>query len=77
MPANAHEIHARAASALVTPAVQEWDTWPFEGPVTPRALAAPGPEPERDGEGGDIYEEYGSLYLHRADCLPWRPPCGR
>ncbi len=52
MPENAHEIHARAASALVTPAVQEWDTWPFEGPVTPRALAAPGPEPARDGEGG-------------------------
>jgi diadenosine tetraphosphate (Ap4A) HIT family hydrolase len=52
MPENARQIHDRAAGALRTPAVQEWATWPFEGPVTPRALAEPGPEPERNGEGG-------------------------
>ena len=52
MPENAHEIHARAANALQIPDVQEWDTWPFEGPVRPRALNPPGPESERDGEGG-------------------------
>jgi diadenosine tetraphosphate (Ap4A) HIT family hydrolase len=52
MPENAHEIHARAADALRIPDVQEWATWPFEGPVRPRALSEPAPEPERDGEGG-------------------------
>lgn len=52
MPENAHEIHARAVDALLAPPVQDWDTWPFEGPVRPRALRAPGSEPERDGEGG-------------------------
>ena len=38
MPENAQEIHARAANALRSPDVQEWATWPFEGPVRPRAL---------------------------------------
>jgi diadenosine tetraphosphate (Ap4A) HIT family hydrolase len=52
LPESAHEIQARAANALRTPAVQEWPTWPFEGPVRPRALSAPGPEPQRTGEGG-------------------------
>src|SRR3954467_11237237 len=52
MPENAHQIHARAAGALRAPAVEEWDTWPFEGPVRPRALDPPGPERERDGEDG-------------------------
>jgi diadenosine tetraphosphate (Ap4A) HIT family hydrolase len=52
MPENAHEIHARARGALRNPPVEEWATWPFEGPVRARALAAPGPEPERDGEPG-------------------------
>jgi hypothetical protein len=51
MPENAHEIHARTVNALRTPAVEEWFTWPFEGPVRPKALAAPGAEPQRDGEG--------------------------
>jgi diadenosine tetraphosphate (Ap4A) HIT family hydrolase len=50
MPENAQQIHARAAGALRSPAVEEWDTWPFEGPVRPRALAEPGPERTRDGE---------------------------
>jgi diadenosine tetraphosphate (Ap4A) HIT family hydrolase len=52
MPENAHEIYARAVNALRTPPVQEWATWPFEGPVRPQALSPPGPEPRRDGEGG-------------------------
>jgi hypothetical protein len=52
MPENAQQIHERAAGALRSPDVQEWDTWPFEGPVRPRALAAPGPERVRDGEDG-------------------------
>jgi len=52
MPENAQQIHERAAGALRTPDVEEWDTWPFVGPVRPRELAAPGPERVRDGEGG-------------------------
>jgi diadenosine tetraphosphate (Ap4A) HIT family hydrolase len=52
VPENAREIHARAANALRTPAVEEWATWPFEGPVRPRALWEPGPEPQRNGEDG-------------------------
>jgi diadenosine tetraphosphate (Ap4A) HIT family hydrolase len=52
MPETAQEIHARAAGHLRTPPVEAWDTWPFQGPVRPRALAPPGPEPERAGEGG-------------------------
>jgi diadenosine tetraphosphate (Ap4A) HIT family hydrolase len=51
MPETADEIYARAAGALRTPLVQDWATWPFEGPVSPRALQAPGPEPQREGEG--------------------------
>lgn len=50
MPETAQQLHARAAWALRIPDVQSWDTWPFEGAVRPRALAAPGPEPVRDGE---------------------------
>ena len=51
MPETAHEIHARAAAALRIPLVEQWATWPFEGPVRPRALQEPGPEPRREGEG--------------------------
>jgi hypothetical protein len=50
MPEDARQLHARAAGALRAPDVESWDTWPFEGPVTPRALAPPGPERERAGE---------------------------
>jgi diadenosine tetraphosphate (Ap4A) HIT family hydrolase len=52
MPETAQQIHARAAQALRNPPVEDWDTWPFEGPVRARPLAAPGLEPERSGEGG-------------------------
>jgi hypothetical protein len=52
VPESADEIHARAADALRAPNVEEWDTWPFEGPVRPRALWPPAAERERDGEGG-------------------------
>jgi len=52
MPENAQELYARAVDALISPPVQEWDTWPFEGPVTPRTLRPPGDELHREGEGG-------------------------
>ena len=51
MAESAQKIHARAAEALRSPSVEEWDTWPFQGPVRPRELAPPGPELQRDGEG--------------------------
>jgi diadenosine tetraphosphate (Ap4A) HIT family hydrolase len=52
MPEAPDEFHARAAAGLRSPDVEQWPTWPFEGPVRPRALEAPGPERERDGEAG-------------------------
>ena len=45
------EFHARVAGALNAPPVHEWDSWPFDGPVVPRALRPPGAELVRDGEG--------------------------
>jgi diadenosine tetraphosphate (Ap4A) HIT family hydrolase len=53
MPESAQQIHARAADAPRNPPVEEWATWPFEGPVRPRALAPPASEPPRDGENPD------------------------
>ena len=52
MPESPEQLHARAAAGLRTPAVQEWDTWPFEGEVSPKALAPLTPEPEIHGQGG-------------------------
>jgi hypothetical protein len=52
MPETPEQLHARAAEALRTPKVQEWDTWPFEGEVRPRALAPLTPEPAIQGQGG-------------------------
>jgi diadenosine tetraphosphate (Ap4A) HIT family hydrolase len=52
MPETPQELYARSVDALRTPPVQDWDTWPFEGDVRPKALLPPGPERVRDGEGG-------------------------
>jgi diadenosine tetraphosphate (Ap4A) HIT family hydrolase len=53
VPETPEKLHARAASALRVPPVETWDTWPFEGPVTPRALEPPvETEKPRHGEGG-------------------------
>jgi diadenosine tetraphosphate (Ap4A) HIT family hydrolase len=44
----------RVHDGLRPPPVEEWDTWPFAGPVQPRALEAPvAEETPRDGAGGD------------------------
>src|SRR5581483_527120 len=41
----------RAHNALRTPPLAEWDTWPFDGDVTPRELERPvDKEPPRHGE---------------------------
>jgi diadenosine tetraphosphate (Ap4A) HIT family hydrolase len=53
VPETPEEFYARAAGALRTPEVETWDTWPFEGPVRPRALEPPVErEKPRHGEGG-------------------------
>jgi diadenosine tetraphosphate (Ap4A) HIT family hydrolase len=52
MPESAEELYARAAHALRMPPVEEWDTFPFDGEMTPRALRPPVEREEpRQGEG--------------------------
>ena len=52
MPESPDELHRRSAGALRTPPVAEWDSWPFEGELRPRALRPPDPEPVIAGTGG-------------------------
>jgi hypothetical protein len=52
MPETPQQRHARAAGRLRTPPVDEWDSWPFEGEIRPKALRPPGEELRRKGEGG-------------------------
>jgi diadenosine tetraphosphate (Ap4A) HIT family hydrolase len=53
MPESAEELYARAAGALRMPPVEEWETFPFDGEMTPRALLPPvEQEAPRHGEGG-------------------------
>lgn len=54
MPETPEQLHERAVAALRMPPVGEWETFPFDGQMRPRALQPPVPtEPARDGEGGD------------------------
>jgi diadenosine tetraphosphate (Ap4A) HIT family hydrolase len=53
MAETPEELFARARSALRSPPVHEWETFPFKGHLEPRDLLAPTPsEPERSGENG-------------------------
>ena len=53
MAETPEELHARAAGALRMPPVEEWDSFPFDGEMTPRALQPPvDREAPRHGEGG-------------------------
>jgi diadenosine tetraphosphate (Ap4A) HIT family hydrolase len=53
MPETPEELYARAADTLRMPPVEEWDTFPFDGEMTPRALRPPVEQEEpRHGEGG-------------------------
>jgi hypothetical protein len=54
MPESPQAFHARAQrEGLRTPPVEEWETWPFEGAVTPKILAPPvEAEAARSGAGG-------------------------
>lgn len=50
MPEHAQDPR-RPGVGLRTPPVEEWDSWPFAGAITPKTMRAPEPEPDRDGEG--------------------------
>lgn len=53
LPETPEELFARAKDALRMPPVEEWETFPFEGEMRPRALQPPlDREPPRFGEGG-------------------------
>jgi hypothetical protein len=53
VPETPEAFWERTHDALRTPPVEEWDTWPFAGPVTPRALHPPvAQESPRHGAGG-------------------------
>jgi hypothetical protein len=41
MPETPEELYERAAAALRTPPVEEWETWPFEGDLRLRSLRPP------------------------------------
>jgi diadenosine tetraphosphate (Ap4A) HIT family hydrolase len=51
MPEHAQDPRRADTQGLRIPPVEEWDSWPFEGGVTPKTLRDPEPEPDRDGEG--------------------------
>jgi hypothetical protein len=53
VPETPEAFWARTHGALRTPPVEEWETWPFDGELTPRTLAPPVEREEsRHGEGG-------------------------
>lgn len=53
MPETPEQLYERAKDALRMPPVEEWDTFPFDGQMTPRALRPPVErEKPRFGEGG-------------------------
>jgi hypothetical protein len=53
VPETPEAFWERARGALRMPPVEEWETWPFAGPVTPRELRPPlDAEQPRHGAGG-------------------------
>ena len=53
MPETPEELYERVKGSLRMPPVEEWDTFPFDGEMTPRALLPPvEQEQPRHGEGG-------------------------
>jgi diadenosine tetraphosphate (Ap4A) HIT family hydrolase len=53
VPETPEQLFERAKDALRMPPVEDWDTFPFDGEMTPRALLAPvDREKPRQGEGG-------------------------
>jgi diadenosine tetraphosphate (Ap4A) HIT family hydrolase len=53
VPEPPEELFERAKDAWRMPPVNEWETWPFQGELTPRALLPPTEEDQpRQGAGG-------------------------
>jgi hypothetical protein len=53
VPETPEAFWARTRDALRAPPVDEWETWPFAGPVSPRPLEPPvAEEAARSGAGG-------------------------
>jgi diadenosine tetraphosphate (Ap4A) HIT family hydrolase len=53
VPETAEQLYERVKDGLRMPPVEEWDTFPFDGEMTPRALLPPVErEKPRQGEGG-------------------------
>ena len=53
MPETPEELYERVQGSLRMPPVEEWDSFPFDGEMTPRALRPPVEQEEpRFGEGG-------------------------
>jgi len=53
VPETPEQFWERARGGLQTPPVEEWESWPFDGEIRPRALAPPvDVEPPRHGVGG-------------------------
>ena len=53
MPETPEELYERVKDSLRMPPVEEWDSFPFGGELTPRALRPPVEQEEpRHGEGG-------------------------
>jgi diadenosine tetraphosphate (Ap4A) HIT family hydrolase len=57
VPETPEQFQARAKGALRMPPIEDWETFPFEGDIRPRALQPPADhEKPRSGEGGtDCY----------------------
>jgi diadenosine tetraphosphate (Ap4A) HIT family hydrolase len=53
VPETPEELYERAKDALRMPPVEEWEAWPFEGELRPKALLPPiTSEPPRHGVDG-------------------------
>jgi hypothetical protein len=53
VPETPEQFWERARGGLRTPPVEQWDTWPFDGALTPRELEPPvDAEPPRHGVDG-------------------------
>jgi diadenosine tetraphosphate (Ap4A) HIT family hydrolase len=53
VPETPEQLYERVANALRMPPVQDWETFPFDGDLRPRALLPPEErERPRNGEGG-------------------------
>jgi hypothetical protein len=53
VPETPEELYERVKDSLRMPPVEEWDSFPFDGEMTPRTLRPPVEREEpRYGEGG-------------------------